>query len=251
MSDGHVRSTTSSSTSSLTPPAATARSNPSSPRRTLPTQATSTRRRQARQRYHHWPWLPRPPRMPGCWRATDDLAKVPVIMGALDPGVVHAVWAAVEPLLPPPDRSHPLGCHRPRVPDRVCFWSASTARCTRRPTAVREPTRTPLIERSRAGSGRWRRNATASPSAGRSTAPTATTSACSMPLRLSPARHRPPKPASSRRRSSPKPFRCCARPDPSPRSRRRVVAAVQLPDLLVESGDRTEDGDVRHDLRDG
>ncbi len=144
--------------------------------------------------------------------------------------------------VPPPDRSHPLGCHRPRVPDRLCLWailirlvtgaswvdveaildhrvsdttlrvgvtsgsppacsnsssprrwlpstasssstwatSASTARCTRRPTPVREPARTPLIEGSWAGSGRWPRNVTASPSAGRSTAPTATTSACSM-----------------------------------------------------------------------
>jgi len=42
-------------------------------------------------------------------------------MRALEPEVVDAIWKAVEPLLPPPDRSHPLGCHRPRVPDRVCF----------------------------------------------------------------------------------------------------------------------------------
>lgn len=42
-------------------------------------------------------------------------------MRALEPEVVDAIWAAVEPLLPPPDRSHPLGCHRPRVPDRLCF----------------------------------------------------------------------------------------------------------------------------------
>lgn len=43
-------------------------------------------------------------------------------MLALDPAVVDAVWAAVEPRLPrrPPDE-HPLGCHRPRVPDRLCF----------------------------------------------------------------------------------------------------------------------------------
>lgn len=43
-------------------------------------------------------------------------------MQALDPRVVAAVWAAVEPLLParPPDR-HPLGCHRPRIGDRACF----------------------------------------------------------------------------------------------------------------------------------
>ncbi len=43
-------------------------------------------------------------------------------MRALDPEVVDAVWAAVEPLLPAPAVDmHPLGCHRPRVPDRVCF----------------------------------------------------------------------------------------------------------------------------------
>jgi len=42
-------------------------------------------------------------------------------MRALDPEVVDAVWSAVEPLLPPVDRSHPLGCHQPRVPDRLCF----------------------------------------------------------------------------------------------------------------------------------
>ena len=43
-------------------------------------------------------------------------------MRALETEVVDAIWAAVEPLLPPPDRSHPLGCHRPRVADRLCFW---------------------------------------------------------------------------------------------------------------------------------
>ena len=40
---------------------------------------------------------------------------------ALDPEVTAAIWAAVEPLLPAPDDSHPLGCHNPRVPDEVCF----------------------------------------------------------------------------------------------------------------------------------
>src|SRR5664280_1930532 len=42
-------------------------------------------------------------------------------MRALETEVVDAVWAAVEPLLPAPDRSHPLGCHRPRSSDRICF----------------------------------------------------------------------------------------------------------------------------------
>ena len=43
-------------------------------------------------------------------------------MLALDPRVVDAVWAAVQGDLPPrPPDTHPLGCHRPRVPDRDCF----------------------------------------------------------------------------------------------------------------------------------
>jgi transposase len=42
-------------------------------------------------------------------------------MRALETEVVDAVFAAIEPLLPEP-RLHPLGCHRPRVPDRLCLW---------------------------------------------------------------------------------------------------------------------------------
>ncbi len=50
-----------------------------------------------------------------------DQVEVSVIMRALEPEVVDAVWAAVEPMLPTPDDDHPLGCHRPRVPDWLCF----------------------------------------------------------------------------------------------------------------------------------
>jgi transposase len=42
-------------------------------------------------------------------------------MRALDPEVLNAVWAAVEPLLPKRGDGHPLGCHRRRVSDRICF----------------------------------------------------------------------------------------------------------------------------------
>lgn len=43
-------------------------------------------------------------------------------MRALDPEVVDAAWEAFEPLLPErPADEHPLGCHRGRIPDRVCF----------------------------------------------------------------------------------------------------------------------------------
>jgi transposase len=44
-------------------------------------------------------------------------------MRALETEVVNAVWAAVEPLLPEIVDEHPLGCHRPRVPDRLCLWA--------------------------------------------------------------------------------------------------------------------------------
>ena len=42
-------------------------------------------------------------------------------MRALDPEVFDAIWTAVEALLPATPDRHPLGCHRRRVPDRVCF----------------------------------------------------------------------------------------------------------------------------------
>ena len=34
---------------------------------------------------------------------------------------MDAMWAAAEPLLPVSGDDHPLGCHNPRIPDRVCF----------------------------------------------------------------------------------------------------------------------------------
>ena len=42
-------------------------------------------------------------------------------MRALDPEVLDAMWAAAEPLLPAGGGDHPLGCHRPRISDRVCL----------------------------------------------------------------------------------------------------------------------------------
>jgi transposase len=40
---------------------------------------------------------------------------------ALDPKVTNAIWTAIEPLLPRHQDSHPLGCHRPRISDRLVF----------------------------------------------------------------------------------------------------------------------------------
>lgn len=44
-------------------------------------------------------------------------------MRALEPQVFDAIWEQVEPLLPVREDDHPLGCHRPRVPDRTCLWA--------------------------------------------------------------------------------------------------------------------------------
>ena len=42
-------------------------------------------------------------------------------MRALEPEVVEVLWQTIEPLLPAAAETHPLGCHRRRVPDRLCF----------------------------------------------------------------------------------------------------------------------------------
>jgi transposase len=47
--------------------------------------------------------------------------EVTSIMRALEPEVVATVWQAVHPLLPARADDHPLGCHRRRVSDLVCF----------------------------------------------------------------------------------------------------------------------------------
>jgi transposase len=53
----------------------------------------------------------------------DDQVEVPHIMRALDLEVFDAVWSAVEPLLPERADDHPLGCHRRRISDKICFWA--------------------------------------------------------------------------------------------------------------------------------
>lgn len=45
-------------------------------------------------------------------------------MRALESDVTNAVWAAVEALIPPREANPPMGGHRPRIPDRVCFWGS-------------------------------------------------------------------------------------------------------------------------------
>ena len=42
-------------------------------------------------------------------------------MRALEPEIVDAVWAAVEPRVPVRVDRHPKGGHRPRISDRLCF----------------------------------------------------------------------------------------------------------------------------------
>ena len=42
-------------------------------------------------------------------------------MPALPPYLIEPIWHQLEALLPEREVSHPLGCHRPRIPDRVVF----------------------------------------------------------------------------------------------------------------------------------
>jgi len=63
-----------------------------------------------------------------CWLGFDSecdpnqtTSGGPDIMRALDPEVVDAIFVTIEDLLPQRHEHHPLGCHRPRVSDRLCF----------------------------------------------------------------------------------------------------------------------------------
>src|SRR5918993_3988832 len=40
---------------------------------------------------------------------------------ALQPYIIEPIWEQFEALLPEREIDHPLGCHRPRIPDRVVF----------------------------------------------------------------------------------------------------------------------------------
>ena len=42
-------------------------------------------------------------------------------MPALPPYVIEPIWQQFLALLPSRQTNHPLGCHRPRIPDRVVF----------------------------------------------------------------------------------------------------------------------------------
>ena len=42
-------------------------------------------------------------------------------MPALQPYIIEAIWEQFRVLLPERKTTHPLGCHRPRIPDRVVF----------------------------------------------------------------------------------------------------------------------------------
>jgi hypothetical protein len=40
---------------------------------------------------------------------------------ALPPYIIEPVWQQFRALLPERETNHPLGCHRPRIPDHVVF----------------------------------------------------------------------------------------------------------------------------------
>lgn len=59
--------------------------------------------------------------MSGALNDIDTVEVARIMTRALDPEVVDAIWQTIEPLLPAPDTSHPLGCHRPPACDKLCF----------------------------------------------------------------------------------------------------------------------------------
>ena len=42
-------------------------------------------------------------------------------MPALPPHIIELIWQQFAALLPEREVDHPLGCHRPRIPNRVVF----------------------------------------------------------------------------------------------------------------------------------
>lgn len=44
-----------------------------------------------------------------------------VLVPALPSSVIEPLWEQFAALLPEREVAHPLGCHRPRIPDRVVF----------------------------------------------------------------------------------------------------------------------------------
>ena len=42
-------------------------------------------------------------------------------MPAIPPYIIEPIWRQFFALLPSRQTNHPLGCHRPRIPDRVVF----------------------------------------------------------------------------------------------------------------------------------
>src|SRR5919112_3473193 len=55
----------------------------------------------------------------GSYQASRARRSVPV--PAIPPYIIEPIWEQFSALLPEREVHHPLGCHRPRVPDRVVF----------------------------------------------------------------------------------------------------------------------------------
>ncbi|WP_373070366.1 hypothetical protein [Gemmatimonas sp.] len=51
----------------------------------------------------------------------NDQWKALIMVRALDPAVISDLWQAIYHHLPEHVDDHPLGCHRKRVPDLLCF----------------------------------------------------------------------------------------------------------------------------------
>ena len=134
-----------------------------------------------------------------------------LIMRALTKAVVDAVWAAVEPLLDRPPDGHPLGCHRPRVCDRLCLqgiiWRLVTGCSSSPPSPDSQP----------------------SPSSSSRTSPPTPPNNSAAPARAKQQPTSPPTPAHPQQ-ANPKPSA-----DATADQSLGALAGIRTPNLLIRS----------------
>jgi hypothetical protein len=47
--------------------------------------------------------------------------KERIFVPALQPCIIEPIWQQFSSMLPEREVEHPLGCHRPRIPDQIVF----------------------------------------------------------------------------------------------------------------------------------
>ena len=74
-------------------------------------------------------------------------------MPAIQPYIIDPIWQQLRALLPERETNHPLGCHRPRIPDRVVFEKLVAVLFSSAAPTGESPTRSARPPRS--GADEW------------------------------------------------------------------------------------------------